>query len=60
MKLFDGGASVLVIISIVYFAGYLFDKANPPPKQCLIQEEISEGVTVSEWVDCSSVKRGEK
>lgn len=58
MKLLDGGATVLLVISVVYFTGYLLDKSKP--KQCLYQEEIRTGVVVSEWVNCSSVERSEK
>lgn len=58
MKLLDGGATVLLVISVVYFANYLLEGTKP--KQCLYQEEIKQGVIVAEWVDCDSIERGEK
>ena len=58
MKLLDGGATILIAISVIYFADYLFKKSTP--KQCFYQEEIKQGVLVAEWVDCDTIKRGEK
>ena len=53
MKLYDLGASVLVAISVVYFAGWIGDKFKPAPKpQCLVERRL-DGVTVQRWRDCT-------
>lgn len=53
MKLFDMGASVIVAISVVYFGGWLFDKAKPSPTpQCMVTMKAGDN-TVQRWRDCT-------
>lgn len=52
MKLFDMGV-IIAVISVVYFGGWLFDKAKPTPvPQCLVVMKAGEN-TVQRWRDCS-------
>lgn len=53
MKLYDAGASVLVAISVVYFAGWIGDKFKSPPRpQCLVERKVGD-TTVQRWRDCT-------
>lgn len=50
MKLRDGGATILVVIAVIYFVDWL---ATPTPEpQCMYQRVKDNGETVSRWVDC--------
>lgn len=51
MKLHDGGATVLIVIAIAYFANFLHDTFTTPAPQCLYQR-TENGETVSRWADC--------
>lgn len=50
--LFDGGASVLIIIGIVYFIDWSVKTISPPPPQCYYQKTTQNGEVVGRWTAC--------
>lgn len=47
MKLYDGGATALIVIGVIYFGDWLVNKISPPPQQCLYSHE-----NVQTWAEC--------
>jgi len=56
MKLYDFGASILLGVTLTYFAGWLYDKAKPSPPQCMVQATTPEGATVQRWRPCTEAE----
>lgn len=51
MKLYDGGATALIAIAVIYFGDWFITKINPPPKQCLYERAV-DGGSERKWNDC--------
>lgn len=57
MKLYDLGASILLGVTLTYFAGWLYDKAKPAPApQCMVQATTADGAVVQRWRPCTEAE----
>lgn len=55
MKLRDGGATVLIVIGIIYFADWLVNKIEPDPQLCFYTHESMLNdvkLEVGSWEEC--------